>query len=177
MRHPWAGAGWLFADAGNARNRRSNFADRAIGVGPLCAVNPILWRALRSFPRRPSKARFPLKRDVPAAIRNVRFTVDSSRPQCVDSRRRSNVSNATELPSIEPGREGSTASVKAAVTGVRSWRLHPVDALKMYRLVLKKYLPASLRRSNSLFHSFRSSAETSFLRPTKSRIPFASPWL
>ncbi len=51
------------------------------------------------------------------------------------------------------------------------------DALKMYRLVLKKYLPASLRRSNSLCHSFRSSAETSFLRATKSRISRASPLL
>src|SRR5258708_5340673 len=51
------------------------------------------------------------------------------------------------------------------------------DALKMYRLVLKKYLPASLRRSNSLCHSLRSSAETSFLRATKSRIPCASPLL
>src|SRR5207237_9034772 len=51
------------------------------------------------------------------------------------------------------------------------------DALKMYRLALKKYLPASLRRSNSLCHSFRSSAETSFLRATKSRISRASPLL
>src|SRR5258708_25534028 len=51
------------------------------------------------------------------------------------------------------------------------------DALKMYRLVLKKYLPVSLRRSNSLCHSFRSSTETSLLRATKSRILPASPLL
>jgi hypothetical protein len=51
------------------------------------------------------------------------------------------------------------------------------DALKMYRLALKKYLPASLRRSNSLCHSFRSSAEISFLRATKSRISRTSPLL
>jgi hypothetical protein len=51
------------------------------------------------------------------------------------------------------------------------------DALKMYRLVLKKYLPASLKRSNSLCQSFRSSAETCFLRATKSRMTFASPLL
>jgi hypothetical protein len=66
----------------------------AIAIGAMIDGAIVMWRALRSFPRRPSKARFPPKCDVPAAIRNVRFTVDSSRPQCVDSRRRSNVSNA-----------------------------------------------------------------------------------
>src|SRR6266550_4552042 len=67
-------------------------------------------------------------------------------------------------------RDGPKAVIS---TGVRAG----FDALKMYRLVLKKYLPASLRRSNSLCHSFRSSAETSFFRATKSRIPCDSPLL
>ena len=37
------------------------------------------------------------------------------------------------------------------------------DALKMYRLVLKKYLPASLRRSNSLCHSLQIVSRKAFL--------------
>ena len=51
------------------------------------------------------------------------------------------------------------------------------DALKMYRLALKKYRLVSLKRGNSLCHCSRSSAETSFLRATKSRITCASPLL
>src|SRR5262249_15511858 len=45
----------------------------------------------------------------------------------------------------------------------------------MYRLLVKKYLRASLDRSNSSRHSLRSSAETSFFRATKSRIISANP--
>src|SRR6266568_9632474 len=75
-------------------------------------------------------------------------------------------------PSINPGIDvmGQKPSFQLACAA-------GFDALKMYRLVLKKYLPASLRRSNSLCHSFRSSAETSFFRATKSRIPCDSPLL
>src|SRR5262249_29195008 len=49
------------------------------------------------------------------------------------------------------------------------------DALKMYRLLVKKYLRASLNRSDSSCHSLRSSAEKSFFRATKSRIICANP--
>jgi hypothetical protein len=51
------------------------------------------------------------------------------------------------------------------------------DALKMYRLLLKKYLPASLKCSNSPCQSLRSSAETSFLPATKFRTICANPQL
>src|SRR5262245_51403364 len=51
------------------------------------------------------------------------------------------------------------------------------EALKMYLLLLKKYLPAAFKRSNSLCHSIRSLAETSSLPPTKFRTNCASPLL
>src|SRR5262245_20761782 len=51
------------------------------------------------------------------------------------------------------------------------------EALKMYLLLLKKYLPATFKRSNSLCHSLRSLAETSSLPPTWFRTNCASPLL
>src|SRR5262245_8064715 len=51
------------------------------------------------------------------------------------------------------------------------------EALKMYLLLLKKYLPASFKRSNSSCHSIRSLAETSSLPPTKFRTNSACPLL
>src|SRR5262245_40368456 len=51
------------------------------------------------------------------------------------------------------------------------------DALKMYRLLLKKYLFASLNCSNSPCQFSRSSAETSFLPPTNFRTICANPQL
>jgi hypothetical protein len=49
------------------------------------------------------------------------------------------------------------------------------EALKMYLLLLKKYLPASFKLSNSLCHSIRSLAETSRLPSTKFRTNCACP--
>src|SRR5262245_41581181 len=51
------------------------------------------------------------------------------------------------------------------------------EALKMYLLLLKKYLPAAFKDSNSLCHSIRSLAETSSFPPTKFRTNCASPLL
>jgi len=67
---------------------------------------------------------------------------------------------------------------KADIWQRKSERFHDgFDALKIYRLVLKKYLPDSFNRSNSLCHSITSSGETSFLFDTKFRMNCAIPLL
>jgi hypothetical protein len=137
-------------------------------VPSLCRQRPRQVGAARNKLRSKLIVRFGSKADICAAIRHVRFTPDNDRESGFPQKVMSALPPKADMcGAARDVRFGPKADIQDA----------RFEALKMYLLLLKKYLPATFKRSNSLCHSLRSLAETSSLPPTWFRTNCASPLL
>src|SRR5262249_50723466 len=124
--------------------------------------------SIRSLSDQGGYVRFGSKADMCGATRHVRFTPNSDRKSGLPHK---------VMSALPPKADMCIALAHVCLWPIADIQDARFEALKMYLLLLKKYLPATFKRSNSLCHSLRSLAETSSLPPTWFRTNCASPLL